>query len=137
MFSAELSTFKSKSNSNILDTVALLLLTDPIIISSFLKLPWISNIFKVWDSLFQPFLATKPEIVDDGTIIFSFSKNDTFSKVGVNPAKSLTFITLPKLFSDWYVPPLVLNPAIEYLISSPPLAVLIPTPTSGSIVKYW
>ena len=107
------STFKSKSNLNWLVTVPLLLLVLPTIESSFVKSPVTSNTFNVCDTSSQPFSATVPEMFLPTTWTISFSKNADFSNSGVNCAKSVFFITLPKLFSCWYVPPVIPSPTKE------------------------
>ena len=80
-------------------TVPLLLLIVPTIESSLVKSPVTSNTFNVCDKSSQPFSATVPEMFLPTTSTISFSKNEDFSNSGANAAKSVFFITLPKLFS--------------------------------------
>ena len=107
------STSKSKSNLNTLVMVPLLSLIVPTIKSSFEKSPVTSNTFNVWDNGSQPFSATVPETFLPSTWTISFSKNADFSNSGANDAKSSFYITLPKLLSCWYVPPVIPSPTKE------------------------
>ena len=121
---AELSTFKSKSNLKVFSTVDLLLLCDPRIISFFENSPTTLNNFNVSDSESQPFLATTPDTSFPKTFTVSLSENETLLNSGLKVAKCSFLITLPKLFSVWYVPPVVPIPLIEYDIDSIPGAVV-------------
>ena len=112
-FSTALSTFKSKSNLNIFSTVDLLLLCDPKITSFSKNSPLTLNTFKVSDSGSQPFSATTPDTSLPKTETLSLSKNETLLNSAVKEAKWSFLITLPKLLSCWYVPPVDPIPLIE------------------------
>ena len=124
--SAILSTFKSKSNLNIFSTVDLLLLCDPKITSFSKNSPLTSNTFRVSDSESQPFSATTPETFFPKTEIPSLSKNETLLNCALKVAKWSFLITLPKLLSCWYVPPVDPIPLIEYETVSVPPVVFTP-----------
>ena len=124
--STVLPTFRSKSNSNTSSTVALKFPTCPLMISPFLKGSETFLTFNVSVCGSHPFNATNPDASPLFTMIFSFSKNWTFSNSGVNTANSSALITLPNEFVASNDPPVDPIPAIEYETLSVPDIVLIP-----------
>ena len=108
-----LSTFKSKSNLNCFVTVPLLLLIVPVILSPAMKSPLGLNTFNDSDTWFQPFLDTVAKTSLPSTLTTSSSIKDVLLNTGVNTAKSSFFMTLPKLLSIWYNPPVVPSPTNE------------------------
>ena len=111
-----------------------MLLCDPTITSFSKNSPLTSNTFRVSDSESQPFSATTPETFFPKTEIPSLSKNETLLNSALKVARWSFLITLPKLLSCWYVPPVDPTPLIEYDTDSIPGAVVpVLTPTT---VKY-
>ena len=94
--SAKTSTSKSNSYTLKLLITAFWLLTVPFILSPLLILPLTLVTFKVLDSGFQPFSDTTA-VVSFPISITSPSTYSTFWNFGLNAAKSLAFITLPKI----------------------------------------
>ena len=104
----------------------LLLLWDPTIISSSTNSPITLNNFNVSDSESHPLSATIPDTPFPKTLTVSLSKNETLLNSALKVAKWSFLITLPKLLSTWYVPPVEPTPLIEYCIFSAPPVVVTP-----------
>ena len=105
----------------------MLLLWDPTIISLSTNSPTTLNNFNVSDLESHPLLATVPDTPFPKTLTISLSKNETLLNSALKVAKWSFLITLPKLLSTWYVPPVEPTPLIEYCIFSSPPAVVTPT----------